>query len=82
MVAHRIPYSDLDSLSAEDRSSLAAEDTPLEFGHTLEELIGGQIAAGFALTGFYEDVDPETILGTYIPTYIATRATKPAGWVA
>ena len=77
-VAHRIPYSDRESLTDEERARLAKQDAPLEFGHTLADQIGGQIAAGFALTGFYEDIDPETILGKYIPSYIATRAVKPS----
>jgi SAM-dependent methyltransferase len=64
-VAHRIPYSDCDSPTDEDRVRLAEQDAPLEFGHTLAYQIGGQIAAGFALTGFYEDIDPDTILGKY-----------------
>ena len=77
-VAHRIPYSDQESLTDEDRARLAEQDAPLEFGHTLADQIGGQIAAGFALTGFYEDIDPDTILGKHIPSYIATKATKPS----
>jgi SAM-dependent methyltransferase len=77
-VAHRIPYSDQESLSEEDRARLAEQDAPLEFGHTLADQIGGQIAAGFALTGFYEDIDPDTILSKYISSYIATKATKPS----
>jgi hypothetical protein len=64
-------------LTDEDRARLVEQDAPLEFGHTLDDQIGGQIAAGFALTGFYEDIDPDTILGKYIPSYIATRAAKP-----
>jgi SAM-dependent methyltransferase len=76
-VAHRIPYSDQESLSDDDRARLAEQDAPLEFGHTLDDQIGGQIAAGFSLTGFYEDIDPDTVLGKYIPSYIATKATKP-----
>jgi SAM-dependent methyltransferase len=77
-VAHRIPYSDREGLSDEDRARLAEQDAPLEFGHALADQIGGQIAAGFALTGFFEDIDPDTILGKYIPSYIATKATKPS----
>jgi SAM-dependent methyltransferase len=76
-VAHRIPYSDRESLADEARARLAEQDAPLEFGHTLADQIDGQIDAGFALTGFYEDIDPDTILGKYIPSYIATKATKP-----
>ncbi len=76
-VAHRIPYSDLGSLTDEERARLADQDAPLEFGHTLGDQIGGQLEAGFVLTDFYEDIDPESVLGGYIPSYIATRALKP-----
>jgi len=31
------------------------EMNPLEFGHTLTGQIGGQLDAGFVLTGFFED---------------------------
>jgi hypothetical protein len=40
-------------------------------------LIGGQLAAGLVLLGFYEDIDADTILGKHIPSFIATRALKP-----
>ena len=53
------------------------QDAPLEFGHTLDDQIGGQLAAGFVLTGFYEDIDADTILGKHIPSFIVTRALKP-----
>jgi hypothetical protein len=76
-VIHRIPYSDLESLGDEERARRAAEDTPLEFGHTLADQIGGQLAAGFVLTGFYEDIDPVTVLGRHIASYLATKAVKP-----
>ena len=76
-VAHRIPYSDLESPTEEERARLVEEGRPLEFGHTLGDQIGGQLAAGFVLAGFYEDIDPESVLGGYIPSYIATRGLKP-----
>jgi SAM-dependent methyltransferase len=76
-VVHRIPCSDLDNPSEEEFARLAEEGRPLEFGHTLCDQIGGQLAAGFVLTGFYEDIDPESILGQYITSYVATRALKP-----
>ena len=76
-VAHCIPYSDLESLDDEERGRLSERDAPVEFGHTLDDQIGGQLAAGFVLTGFYEDRDPDTIIGNYIPSYIASRAIKP-----
>jgi hypothetical protein len=52
----------------------------LEFGHTLEDQIGGQLEAGFVLTGFYEDYfgsDVDDPLSRYLATFIATRAVKP-----
>jgi hypothetical protein len=76
-VIHRIPYSDLDGRMVEERESSAGQGGPLEFGHTLGDQIGGQLAAGFVVTGFYEDIDPESMLGDLIPSYIATRALKP-----
>ena len=76
VVQHSLPYSDIACLSESDLKDLISKELPLEFSHTLEEQIGGQIAAGFALTGFYEDADPETLLSRYLPTYIATRAEK------
>jgi SAM-dependent methyltransferase len=75
-VAYSIPYSDLTSLSEEERRRFAERDEPLAFGHTLDDQIGGQLAAGFAITGFYEDIDLDSILGRIIPSYIATRAVK------
>jgi SAM-dependent methyltransferase len=75
-VAHRIPYSDVESLSDRERAKLAEQDAPLEFGHTLDDQLGGQLAAGFVLTGFYEDIDGDTILGKHIPSFIATRALR------
>jgi ubiquinone/menaquinone biosynthesis C-methylase UbiE len=53
-VKHVLPYSDLESLSTEGKKRHETEGIPLEFGHTLEDQIGGQISAGFVITGFYE----------------------------
>lgn len=78
-VRHKLPYSDLHSLSDEERRIFLDQQDPLCFSHTLETQIGGQIEAGFAITGFYEDVhgeDAKEILAEYTPTFIATRATK------
>jgi len=76
-VKFRLPYSDIDN--PEEKKKRIEEDGPLEFSHTLEELIGGQIDAGFIITGFYEDAQKytEELLAAYMPTCIATRAIKP-----
>lgn len=76
LVRHRLPYSDLESLSAEEVGAYIARNEPLMFGHTFEDLVGAQLAAGFAMTGFYEDVDPTSVLGGYMPTYFATRCVR------
>ncbi len=76
-IKYSIPYSDLESMDPKELDSCIIEGTPLEFGHTLTDLIGGQIDAGFAITGFYEDICPDSPVSKYHPTYIATRAIKP-----
>ncbi len=52
---YSLPYSDLESLTSEERERYLGLEEPVEWSHTLEEQIGGQLAAGFMLTGFYED---------------------------
>jgi hypothetical protein len=80
-VCHRIPYSDLHDLDEEDLRRIILDPLqPLEFAHTLDDQIGGQLEAGFLLTGMYEDRYPKQefdILSRYIDTFIATRALKP-----
>jgi SAM-dependent methyltransferase len=76
-VAYRLPYSDLTSVTPETLERYLDQGWPLEFGHTLEDQIGGQLEAGFVITGFYEDRDPRSVLDDYMPVYIATRAVKP-----
>lgn len=75
-VKYSLPYSDLGSLSEADLQQYLEKGYPLEFGHTLEDQIGGQIKAGFVLTGFYEDKDPDMYLSKYMPMFIATQARK------
>jgi SAM-dependent methyltransferase len=69
-VKHSLPYSD-------DGPRGASE--PMEFSHSLELQIGGQIAAGFSIAGLYEDAHvggDDNILNKYMPTFLATRALK------
>ena len=79
-VKYALPYSDLASLPAEERQRYIETGAPLEFSHTLEEQIGGQLDAGFLLTGFFEDgygEEENDMLTNYLPTFIATQAIKP-----
>lgn len=49
----------------------------MQFSHTLEEQIGGQLKAGFTLTDLYEDTNGAGYLHEMnIPSFIATRAVK------
>ncbi len=78
-VANALPYSEAESLSPKDLAQRRREGTPLEFGHTLDDLIGGQLECGFVITGFYEDRCPQEehdVLGHYMSTFMATRAFK------
>jgi ubiquinone/menaquinone biosynthesis C-methylase UbiE len=79
-VKNPLPYSDLTSLSDEEKQRYIDGGEPFEFSHTLEEQIGGQIEAGFLITGFYEDAygeEENDPLSKYMPTFMATRAIKP-----
>jgi len=76
-VRFTIPYSDLTAMSAEERERHYGEDAAIEFGHTLDDQIGGQIAAGFAIRGFYEDRSPNDAISKHIAHFITTRAVKP-----
>lgn len=75
-VRFSIPYSDLESRPQAERDALLAQNVPLEFGHSLTDLIAGQLEAGFVLTDFYEDEMPDAPLHGYHPVYFATRARK------
>lgn len=69
-VKHAVPYSDI-------AAGRIIEGEPVEFGHTLEDQVGGQLDAGFHLTGFFEDTEPSRPLAPYLKEFIATRAVKP-----
>ena len=77
-VKNRIPYSDLDTLTENQKKEYSEKGYPYEFGHTLEDQISGQLEAGFVITGFYEDKHhlKDHPLYTYISTFAATRAIK------
>jgi SAM-dependent methyltransferase len=77
VVRHSLPYSDITSLSDGERARLVG-DQPLEYSHTMAEQIGGQIEAGFMITGFDEaPYHAESLVTKYLPGYFATRAVKP-----
>lgn len=82
VVRHKVPYSDLKDLTKAELQELMDEGEPLCFGHSLADQIGGQIAAGFGITGFYEDRwsddQDHASISQYLPAFVATRGAKPA----
>lgn len=76
-VRYRLPYSDVESLDEVEREKLLAAGAPVEFSHTLEDQLGGQLDAGFRLTALYEDRHRDLRVAEFMPTYVATRAVKP-----
>lgn len=78
-VLYSLPYSDLKDMSESDLRRLIDAGEPLEFGHTLDDQIGGQLEAGFVLTRFFEDRYPDVDkdpLSRFMASFIATRACK------
>jgi SAM-dependent methyltransferase len=75
-VRHKLPFSTLESLTEEERKRRLDAGDPLQWSHSLDAQIGGQIEAGFLIAGFYEDDFPGTELAKYAPAIIATRAIK------
>lgn len=52
-------------------------DWGIQFSHTIEEQIGGQLKAGFALKDVYQDTDASGNLHDFnVPLYFATKAIK------
>lgn len=77
-VAFKLPYSDVSDLDAGRLQALTERGDALEFSHSLDAQIGGQLAAGFVIAGFYEDhwETRATPLDTYMPTSMATLALR------
>lgn len=74
-IVNSLPFNPL--VNPEYARQLEASDCGIQFSHTLEEQIGGQLKAGFRLTGLYEDTNGEGFLHEHnVPCFIATRAIK------
>ncbi len=79
IVRFRLPYADVVDLPPDELRRLIERDHVVEFSHSLEAQIGGQLKAGFVLTNLIEDRwdgMPEPGLSRYMPTLFATRAVK------
>ena len=74
-VVNSLPFDPI--ANPEQRRQLEADDCGMQFSHTLEEQLGGQLRAGFTLTDLYEDTNGQGFLHEMnIPCFIATRAVK------
>lgn len=76
-IEYEQPYADPTSLSKKKLAARIEAGEAMEFGHSMDEQIGGQLKAGFRIEGFYEDhwggkypTDP------YMPCAFATLAIK------
>lgn len=79
VVSHKIPYSPFNEDAKAETELYLKYGEALEFGHTLQDQLAGQIEAGFVITGLYEDNNREnakSLLDNYIPIYMATKAVK------
>lgn len=75
VVTNKLPYNPLkDHQQYEDSIK---NDWGIQFSHTIEEQIGGQLQAGFLLTDIYHDINGSGRLHEFnVPTFYATRAIK------
>lgn len=75
-IVRGLPFNPL--VCPEHRAALDVERDGVQFSHTLEEQLRGQLRAGFSLVDCYEDTNGEGRLHELgIPTFWATCAEKP-----
>lgn len=76
VLCHHLPYNPLKDPDL--MREAMASGSGVQFSHTLEEQIGGQLEAEFCLTNIYEDTNGEGRLHEFgVPCFAATRAVKP-----
>ncbi|MBQ7737844.1 MAG: class I SAM-dependent methyltransferase [Oscillospiraceae bacterium] len=74
-IVNRFPFDPL--LHEEQRRQLEEDDCGIQFSHTLEEQINGQLEAGFTLLSLYEDTNGEGRLHELnIPCFLAMLSRK------
>ena len=75
-IAYTMPFNPL--LNPEQMALLQKTDCGVQFSHTIEEQIGGQLKAGLLLTDIFEDTNGSGNLHAHnLPCFWATRAVKP-----
>lgn len=74
-VENTFPFNPLKN--PDQMKSLIEDDCGIQFSHSLPELLGGQIDAGFMLTDMYDDINSEGFLAEHnIPSFLAVKAVK------
>lgn len=74
-VRYRLPFNPLKD--PEQRAALERAGDGIQFSHTLEEQIRGQIQAGFRIVDLYEDTNGRGFLHEHgVPTFWATLAVR------
>ena len=67
----------MNGLTEREVDEFIKSNQTIEFGHTLEDQIQGQVDAGFVIAGMYEDdFGGKRPLDSYIKCFIATKAIK------
>ena len=75
-IVNTMPFDPL--MNAQQRRQLEESDCGMQFSHTVDEQLGGQLEAGLCLTHIYGDTNGEGRLHEMnIECYFATRAMKP-----
>lgn len=76
-VVNPLPFNPL-KMPKERFAKMTENGDGVQFSHTLEEQIGGQLKAGFTLRALYKDRDRDggNEIGKYCPQYFATLAVK------
>lgn len=73
---YKLPYNPLKDKALYEES--VKNGWGIQFSHTVEEQIGGQLRAGFQLQDIYQDTNGSGTLHDYnIPSFYATKAVKP-----
>ena len=74
-IVNTLPFDPIGN--PEQMKQLEADDAGVQFSHSLEEQIGGQLEAGFTLLALYEDTNGEGRLHEMnIPTFLAMCSQK------
>jgi SAM-dependent methyltransferase len=75
MVTYKLPFNPLKDKQLYEDS--IKNDWGIQFSHTIEEQIGGQLQAGFILTDIYQDTNGAGRLHEFnVPSFYATRSIK------